>query len=176
MKKPNTMNHRVRLTVAALLALPGLAVAQSTAVPNPAASMLPVVYGAPIPLADAKRIAAGAVAEAQKIGIPMVVAVTDPAGQLVYFERMDGAIAGGVQVAQQKAASAALYKRPTKAFEDAVAAGGVGVRFLRLDRAVPIEGGLPIVVDGKLVGAIGASGGSGVQDGQVAKAGIDQLK
>ena len=110
------------------------------------------------------------------MGVPMIVAITDTSGNVVYQERQDAAILGGTLVAPQKARSAVLYKRPTKAFEDAIAPGGVGIRFLRLEGAVPIEGGLPIIVDNKIIGGIGMSGGTGVQDGLAAKAGVDTLK
>jgi glc operon protein GlcG len=152
------------------------ALAQSPAPVNPAAQMSPVEYGAIISNANAKKVAAAALAEALKMGVPMVVAVTDTAGNVVYQERMDAAILGGTIVAPQKARSAVLYKRPTKAFEEAITPGGVGVRFLRLEGAVPIEGGLPLIIDNKIVGGIGMSGGTGVQDGQAAKAGGDALK
>ena len=155
------------------------AVAQSpgpSAPVNPAAQMLPIEYGAPISNADAKKVAAAALAEAQKMNVPMVIAITDTSGNVLYMERQDGAILGGVLVAPQKARSAALYKRPTKAFEDAITPGGVGVRFLRLEGAIPIEGGLPLIKDNKIIGAIGMSGGTGVQDGVAAKAGADTLK
>ena len=152
------------------------AFAQSPAPVNPAAQMSPVEYGAIISNANAKKVAAAALAEAQTMGVPMVVAVTDTAGNVVYQERMDAAILGGTIVAPQKARSAVLYKRPTKAFEEAITPGGVGVRFLRLEGAVPIEGGLPLIIDNKIVGGIGMSGGTGVQDGQAAKAGADALR
>ena len=143
---------------------------------NPAAQMSPLEYGAMISNSNAKKAAAAALAEAQKMNVPMVVAITDTSGNVLYLERMDAAILGGVLVAPQKARSAALYKRPTKAFEEAITPGGVGVRFLRLEGAVPIEGGLPLIIDNKIVGAIGMSGGTGVQDGMAAKAGADALK
>ena len=143
---------------------------------NPAAQMLPFEYGAMISNANAKKAAAAALAEAQKMNVPMVVAITDTSGNVLYLERMDNSILGGVLVAPQKARSAALYKRATKAFEEAITPGGVGVRFLRLEGAVPIEGGLPLIIDNKIVGAIGMSGGTGVQDGIAAKAGADALK
>ena len=149
---------------------------QAPAPVNPAAQMSPLEYGAMISNANAKKAAAAALAEAQKMNVPMVVAITDTSGNVLYMERQDGAILGGVLVAPQKARSAALYKRPTKAFEEAITPGGVGVRFLRLEGAVPIEGGLPLVVDNKIIGAIGMSGGTGVQDGVAAKAGADSLK
>jgi uncharacterized protein GlcG (DUF336 family) len=100
----------------------------------------------------------------------MAVAVVDPAGDLVYFEKMDETQNGSVDVAIDKARSAARFKRPTKAFQDALATGGEGWRVLRLKGAVPIEGGVPIVIDGKIVGAIGVSGGTSQQDGQCANA------
>lgn len=128
-------------------------------------------YGAPIDLATAKKVAAAAVAEADKIKIPMVVAVTDAAGDLVYLEKMDGAQTSSVKTAGSKAHTAANYKRPTKVFQDILAGGGDGLRVLTLEGVVAIEGGIPLVVGGKIVGAIGTSGGNATQDGQVAKAG-----
>jgi glc operon protein GlcG len=170
----------IALSVAASLAST-VAVAQSPAQPpatpvNPAAQMSPLDYGAIISNANAKKAAVAALAEAQKMGVPMVVAITDTSGNVVYQERQDAAILGGVLVAPQKARSAVLYKRPTKAFEEAITPGGVGIRFLRLEGAVPIEGGLPLIVDNKIIGGIGMSGGTGVQDGQAAKAGADALQ
>jgi glc operon protein GlcG len=97
-------------------------------------------------------------------------------GDLVYFEKMDGTQTGSVRVALGKARSAVLFKRPTKVFQDVVAAGVEGLRILGLEGAVPIEGGLPLLMDGKIVGAIGVSGGTSQQDGVAAKAGADTLK
>jgi uncharacterized protein GlcG (DUF336 family) len=105
----------------------------------------------------------------------MAVAVVDNAGQLVAFERMDNTQTASVQVSQDKAVSAAMYRRPTKAFQDVLAAGGAGWRVLTLRNANAVEGGVPLVVDGKIIGAIGVSGGSSDQDGVVAKAGVDGL-
>jgi uncharacterized protein GlcG (DUF336 family) len=106
----------------------------------------------------------------------MAVAIVDPSGNLVYYEKMDATQLGSANLAIEKARSAALFKRPTKTFQDALAAGGDGMRVLRVSGAVPIEGGLPILVDGKIAGAIGVSGGTAPQDGQCAKAGVDGLK
>jgi glc operon protein GlcG len=170
-----TTLHLPVIALATLMAS-SFAQAQATAQPNPAAAMLPVAYGAPISLANAKKITAAAMAEADRIGVPMVVAITDPSGSLVYLEKHDIAISGGVAIAPAKAKAAAIFKRPTRAFEDAIAAGGAGNRMLGLPGVVPVEGGLPIVVDGKLVGAIGVSGGTGVQDGIVGKVGLEALK
>jgi glc operon protein GlcG len=97
----------------------------------------------------------------------------DNAGQLVAFERMDNTQTGSIGVSQDKAVSAAMYRRPTKAFQDALAGGGAGLRVLTLRNANAVEGGLPLVADGKIIGAIGVSGGSAEQDGVVAKAGSD---
>ena len=132
----------------------------------------PQPYGAPIALDTAKRVAAPALVEAATNNWAMAVAVVDGAGDLVYFEKMDATQAGSVAVAIAKARSAARFKRPTKAFQDVLAAGGDGWRVLGLEGAVPVEGGIPIVVDGKIVGAIGVSGGTSPQDGQCARAGI----
>jgi uncharacterized protein GlcG (DUF336 family) len=123
----------------------------------------------------AKKVAAPALAEALKNNWMMAVAVVDAAGDLVYFERMDGTQPASVVVAVDKARSAARFKRPTKAFQDMLASGGEGLRVLGLSGAVPVEGGLPIVVEGKTVGAIGLSGGTSPQDGQCAKAGLAAL-
>jgi glc operon protein GlcG len=138
--------------------------------------MLPNPYGLAITLDDAKKAAAPALAEARKNNWTMCVAVVDTAGNLVYFERMDATQTGSVAVAMAKARSAALFKRSTKMFQDALAAGGDGLRFLKLESAVPIEGGVPLVMDGKIVGAIGLSGGTSQQDGQCAQAGASALK
>ena len=105
----------------------------------------------------------------------MAAAVVDPGGLLVYFEKMDDTQHGSVQVAQAKARSAALFKRPTKAFQEMLAAGGEGLRVFRLDGAVPVEGGLPLVIGGQIAGAIGLSGGTSAQDGQCAQKGVDAV-
>lgn len=135
-----------------------------------------VPYGLPINLETAKKVTVAAIAEARKIDCYMAVAIVDTGGHLVYFEKMDGTQTGSVDLAIEKACTAALFRRPTKVFEDAVAAGGVGLRFLRLTGAIPVDGGFPIIVDGKLIGGIGISGGAGEQDGQVAKAGAESVK
>jgi glc operon protein GlcG len=132
----------------------------------------PPQYGLTISIDDAKKAAAAAIGEVTKVGsAPDAVAIVDPGGYLVYFERMENTQAGSVQFAIDKARSAVLFRRPTKVFEDVLAGGGVGLRILTLPGAVPIEGGVPIIAGGKIVGAIGASGGTAQQDGQVAAAG-----
>lgn len=135
-----------------------------------------VPYGTPISAEAAKKIAAAAIAEARKNSWAMAIAVVDTGGYLVYFERMPDTQLGSVEVAIEKAKSAALFRRPTKSFQDAVAAGGEGLRILRLTGAMPVEGGIPIIVDGKLVGAVGASGGSSDQDGRTAQAGAAAMR
>src|SRR5688500_18179088 len=133
-------------------------------------------YGTPITADTAKKVAAPAIAEARKNQWMMAIAIVDTSGELVYFERMDDTQVGSVDVAISKARSAARFKRPTKAFQDALAAGGEGLRILALEGAIPVDGGLPLVVGGKIVGAIGVSGGTSAQDGQVAAAGAAALK
>ena len=126
-------------------------------------------------LADVKAIAAAAEAEAQKNGWTVSIAIVDDGGNLLYLQRLDDAPVGSVAVSQEKAHTAFLFKRPTKAFQDGVAAGGAGLRVLTLRNANAVEGGLPLVVDGKIIGAIGVSGGTPDQDGSVAKVGADAL-
>jgi uncharacterized protein GlcG (DUF336 family) len=135
-----------------------------------------VPYGVSISAETAKKLAAAALAEARKNNWAMAVAVVDTGGYLVYFERMPDTQLGSVEISIEKAKSAALFRRPTKAFQDTVAAGGEGLRILRLTGAVPVEGGIPIIVDGKLIGAVGASGGSSDQDGRTAQAGVAAMK
>ena len=135
------------------------------------AQQQPILYGAPIPLEKAKTVAAAAMAEAQKNGWLMAVTVVDPSGEFVFFEKMDGTQLGSIDVAIAKARSAILFKRPTKGFDDAVAAGGAGLRILKLPGAMPFEGGIPLIENGKIIGAIGVSGAQPAQDGQCATAG-----
>jgi glc operon protein GlcG len=141
-----------------------------------AAQGQPNMYGPSITADQAKTVAAAAVAEARKNQWTMAIAIVDPAGDLVYFEKMDNTQVGSVDVAQAKARASARFKRPTKAFQDALAAGGEGWRILSLEGAVAVEGGLPLIAGGKIVGAIGASGGTAQQDGVTAAAGVGTLK
>ena len=140
------------------------------------AQMLPNPYGPPISVEAAKKAAAAALAEAVKNHWVMAVAVVDPNGTLVYYEKMDNTQIGSAQVSINKARSAALYKRPTKALQDALASGGPGVRVLALEGAVPVEGGVPILADGKIIGAIGVSGDTSDHDGICAQAGAATIK
>ena len=133
-------------------------------------------YGTSITADAARKIAAPAIAEARKNNWTMAIAIVDIAGELVYFERMDDVQIGSVDVAISKARSAARFKRPTKAFQDALAAGGEGLRILALDGAIPVEGGVLLMQGGKIVGGIGASGGTREQDGVVCATGAGALK
>ena len=141
-----------------------------------ALAQMPNPYGLSISLENARKVAAPALAEAAKNNWNVAVAIVDPAGNLVYYEKMDNTQLGSGNIAIDKAHSAALFKRPTKAFQDVLAAGGDSVRLLSLKGIVPVEGGIPLVLDGKIVGAIGVSGATSAQDGQCAKAGADTLK
>jgi len=140
------------------------------------AQMLPNPYGPPISVESAKKAAAAALAEAVKNHWNMAVAVVDPNGTLVYYEKMDNTQLGSADVSIDKARSAALYKRPTKAFQDALASGGAGMRVMSLRGAIPVEGGVPLIADGKVIGAIGVSGANSDQDGQCAVAGAAVIK
>jgi glc operon protein GlcG len=133
-------------------------------------------YGPSITLEIAKKTTAAAIVVARENKWDMAVAIVDTAGILVYFEKMDDTQAGSVVIAQAKARSAALFKRPTKAFQDTLATGGDGLRVLGLEGAVPVEGGVPLFIDGKIAGAIGVSGGTSSQDGQCAQAGVAAAK
>jgi glc operon protein GlcG len=162
----------------ALLGAGALLCATVAAQPTPVPATPPPVpsYGAPATLEQARRILAAAEAEARKLGIPMAIAVVDTAGLLVAFVRQDNTQHGSIAVAQSKAVTATNFKRPTKVFQDAVNAGGPGNRLLSLHGASLIEGGVPILLDGKVVGGVGVSGGSPEQDGVVARAGLESLR
>ncbi len=162
----------LRKSIVVFLLVASSAFAQTTNAPPPP----PATYGPSIGLETARKAAAASTAEARKNNWAMAVAVVDTAGDLLYFEKMDGTQNASVEIAIDKARSSAQFRRPTKFFQDAVAAGGDGLRFLGLRGAVPAEGGFPIMMGGKVVGAIGASGGAGNQDAQVAKAGADSIK
>jgi len=134
-----------------------------------------IPYGAPINFEQAKKVMAGAEAEAMKNKWNMVIAVLDSGGHLVMLHRLDGTQLGSIEAAKDKAYSAVLYRRPTKVFQDLVGQGGPNLRLLRLSGASPLEGGIPLMVDGKIIGAVGVSGATSEQDAQVAKAGADAL-
>ena len=159
---------RFAATAALALLLSGAATVASAQVPS---------YGPNVNLDQAKRALAAGEAEARKNGWPVAIAVFDTAGQLVAFMKMDDTQTASIDVAQDKGRSAAIFRRPTKVLEDALAGGGAGVRFLNLRGASTVEGGVPIVNSGgKIIGAIGVSGVTSQQDGMVAKAAADALK
>ena len=158
--------HYIKVLFALAVALPVMnALAQGTS-----------PYGLSINLENAKKASAAAVAEARKNSWTMAIAIVDPSGTLVYFEKMDNTQLGSVKVALDKARSAALFKRSTKIFQDRLTSGNAGLPALAVEGATPLEGGIPLVMDGHIVGAIGVSGDSSEHDGQCAQAGTDSLK
>jgi glc operon protein GlcG len=130
-------------------------------------------YGASIPLETARKVASAAIAEGGRNGWTVAVAIVDTGGDLVYFERMDGTQVASSKVSQDKARTAARFKRPSKLFEEALAAGRLAI--LGLEGVTPLEGGIPLLIGGKIVGAIGVSGVTSQQDGVCAQAGVDAL-
>jgi uncharacterized protein GlcG (DUF336 family) len=135
-----------------------------------------MAYGETINIETAKKAAAAAAEEAKKNNWGMCIAVVGPSGDLVYFERLDLCQFASITISQHKARAAATFKRPTKVFEDRVASGGAGIAALTLDGVIASEGGFPIVVGGKIIGAMGCSGGTGQQDGMACQAGVNALK
>lgn len=148
----------------------------SEAPARPAAGPKLPPYGMSITNDQAKKVADAALAPARAHGWTVVVAIVDPGGHLVYLEKLDQTQVGSVVIAEDKARSAAIFKRPTKMFHERLARGGDGLIVLRLNGAIPVEGGVPIVVDGKLIGALGVSGGSSAEDEVCAEAGAAALK
>lgn len=146
----------------------GLIVGTWLAVPRQIEAQSPERPG--LTLEAATRIAAAAEAEATRTKWNVVIAVVDGGAHLVHLRRMDGAQLGSIAVAQEKAKTAVLFRRPTKVFADGVTAGNTAI--LRLPGAIPIEGGVPLVVGDQVVGAIGVSGVTAEQDGQIAQAGV----
>ena len=169
------MQRLVSLVVGTVLIL-GASIASAPQPAPAAAPPPPPPYGPPITLEQAKKVMVGAEAEAKKNSWNVVMVVLDSGGNLVMLQRMDGAQFGSIEVAKDKAYSAVAFRRPTKAFDDALAQGGANLRILKLSGAAPLEGGIPIVVDGKLIGAVGVSGVTSAQDAQIGRAGIDNLK
>ena len=168
------MRTRSKTLVASILAA---VILTATVSAQQAPSPPPIVpYGAPLGLEAAKKVMAAAEAEAVKNNWAMAIVILDSTGHMVMLHKLDNTQYGSLMAAEDKAHSAINYRRPSKVFEDLVAQGGIGLRSLALRGAYPLEGGIPINADGKIVGAIGVSGGTSVQDGQVAKAGADAAK
>jgi uncharacterized protein GlcG (DUF336 family) len=171
------------LAIGSALALGGPVLAQQPPAPAPAApapaAPAPAApapeYGPPITNEQAKAVAAAAFAEAKKNNWRMAFTIVGPTGELVYFEKMDGTQTASGEISRAKARTAALYRRPTKIFADQYAAGNTAFTTFP-DRPVASEGGVPIAVNGKIIGAIGASGGTGQQDGMAAAAGASAAK
>ena len=128
-------------------------------------------YGPPITLELARQAVSRAESQALAQGWKMVIAVVDSSGHLVVLHKMDDVHYASIQVAQAKALTAVNFKRPTKVFEDAIAAGGAGLRLLSIEGLCPLEGGIPLMRDGAIIGAIGVSGVQSAEDGQIAQAG-----
>jgi uncharacterized protein GlcG (DUF336 family) len=160
------------LAIGAVFMLSGQARAQS-APPAPAAA--PPPYGETVNLEQAKKAVAAAHEFAAKNGWAMAITVVGPTGDLVYFTKMDSTQYASIAISQHKARAAATFRRPTKVFEDRIATAA-GVPALTLDGVIGSEGGIPLVIGGKLVGALGCSGGTGAQDGQTCQAGVDAMK
>ena len=165
------MNRNCKTVLASIFAI---AMTTAMVAAQPAPSPPPTTpYGAPIALEAAKKVMAAAEAEAAKNQWGMAIAILDSTGHLVMLHKMDNTQYGSIAVAEDKARSALYFRRPTKVFEDLVAQGGLGLRTLNLRHASSLEGGLPLIVDGKIVGAIGVSGALSTQEGQTARAGAD---
>lgn len=141
-----------------------------------AVAQQPLAYGAPMSLEVAKKAMAAAEAEAKKNNWPVAIAILDTTGSLIMLQKLDNTQTGSVEVAIGKARTALDFKRPSKAMQDAVAGGGVGLRILSARNVLALEGGVPVIVDGKVVGAIGASGVMSNQDAEVAMAGAEAAK
>lgn len=140
--------------------------------PIGASAQAPPPYGAPITLDAAKKALVAAEAEAKKNGWFMAIAIVDPGSRLVAFSRMDNTQIGSIDIALGKAVTANNLRRPTKALQDGIAQGGANLRMLAAPGVTPLEGGVPIIADGKVIGAIGVSGAASDQDAQCAMAGI----
>jgi glc operon protein GlcG len=136
----------------------------------------PPPYGPPIGIENARKVMAAAEAEAAKSNWAVVIAIIDSGGNIVMLHRGDDVQLSSIDIAQGKARTALMFKRPSKVLDDAISSGGPGLRFLALKDIVPLEGGLPLLLDGKIVGAIGVSGVLSSQDAQTARAGVDALK
>jgi glc operon protein GlcG len=147
--------------------------AASLLLPLSASAQTPPAYGPSINLEGAKKAVAAAEAHAKQNNWPMAIAVVDTAGQLVAFERMDSTQVASLQIAIDKAKTANNLKRPTKALQEGIAQGGGNLRLLAVRDVLPIEGGVPIMADGKVVGAVGVSGMASNQDAECATAGAD---
>lgn len=160
----------------ALLLAGGIAVGGLFAATAASAQSPPMPYGAPLSYDAAKKAMAAAEAEAKKNNWPVAIAIMDTTGTLSMFVKLDNTQSGSVAIAEGKARTALEFRRPSKAFQDVVAGGGAGLRVLGASNILPFEGGVPIVVDGKIVGSIGVSGVQSSEDAIVAMAGAAAAK
>ena len=133
-------------------------------------------YGTPITLDQAKKVMAAAEAKALQNNWYVAISIMDSGGNPVMLHRLDGTQLASVRIAEGKALTAVEFRRPTKAMEDVIAGGGVGLKYISVSNVSFIEGGIPIVVDGKIVGGIGVSGVHATEDAQIAQAGADAVK
>src|SRR5271169_6461964 len=152
-------------------ALAVLALAAGSAVAPVLAQSATPPYGPPITLDDAKRAMAAAELEAAKNSWQVAIAILDSGGNLVMFHKIDNTQLASIGASEGKASTALRFKRPSKALDDAIAAGGAGLRLLAVKDITPLEGGLPVMLDGKIIGSIGVSGALSSQDAQVARVG-----
>ena len=140
------------------------------------AQTVPPPYGPPIGIENARKIMAAAESEAVKNNWAVVIVIIDSGGHIVMLHRRDDVQLSSIEISQGKAKTALMFKRPSKVLDDAISSDGPGLRFLALRDIVPLEGGMPILIDNKIVGAIGVSGVLSAQDTQIARAAIDALK
>ena len=140
------------------------------------AQTTPPPYGPPIGIEGARAVMAAAESEAAKNNWAVVICIIDSGGNIVMLHRHNDVQLSSIEISQGKAKTALMFKRPSKVLDDAISSGGAGLRFLALKDIVPLEGGLPIVADGKIIGAIGVSGVKSTEDGQIAAAGVESLK
>jgi len=166
--------HQVLRLLAATVVMIGLTISPYTV--SAQAPPPPPPYGPPITLDQAKKAMAAAEAEARKNNWNVVIVIVDSASQLVMLQRLDNTQYASIDIAKGKAVTSVNFRRPSKALEDAIAAGGAGLRLLRVEGVTPLEGGVLIVADGKIFGGIGVSGVTSAQDAQIARAGADAVK
>lgn len=159
----------VVFTAAPVLAQPAPSVPSAAQMPR-----LPGPYGPQVTLAQARAIVDAAHREARTRNLRMAFTVVQPSGEPILLEVMDGTQYASIEVAQKKARTAARFRRSTKAFADAVAAGNLGI--LSVQEAIAVEGGVPLVAKGLVIGGLGVSGGTAVEDGQVAAAALANVK
>ncbi|MEA3025759.1 MAG: glc operon protein GlcG [Alphaproteobacteria bacterium] len=159
-----------------LKTLVGACVVALLAVAPAGAQTVPPPYGPPIGIEGARTVMAAAENEASRNNWPVVISIIDSGGNIVMLHRHNDVQLSSIEIAQGKAKTALMFKRPSKVLDDAISGGGAGLRFLALKDIVPLEGGLPIIVGGKIAGAIGVSGALSAQDSQIARAGVDALK